>query len=187
MRIISGKFGGRLIEGSSSLNVRPTTDRAREAIFSSLESRLVFDGLRVLDLYAGTGALGLEAISRGAEYCVFVEKSPKTCKTLTANVAKLDLKSCTLIECVDSRKFVAKSSIATPFGLVLVDPPYGTLECLELLVALRESPLIEEGSIVVFEDSRAQDLSGLTGFKILTEKKYGKTFVVMFERTEDAV
>jgi 16S rRNA (guanine966-N2)-methyltransferase len=183
MRIISGKFRGRLIEGTSALTLRPTTDRAREAIFSSLESRLNLEELKVLDLYAGTGALGMEALSRGALSCVFVEKSLKTCKTLSSNLARFGLESQSSVECMTAKKYLEKAFVESAFDLVLADPPYETVDCLQFLEDLHLSLLLRTGGLVVFEDSRETDFQCLINYRVLTEKKYGKTFVSTLEYT----
>ena len=124
MRIIAGEWRGRRIDAPEGKGTRPTSDRAREGLFSMLASRLgSFEGLRVGDLFAGTGALGLEALSRGAAHCTFVERDRAALDMLQRNVAKLgageraDLRS-------QSVEHAAPPSL--PFDLLLMDPPYRT-------------------------------------------------------------
>jgi 16S rRNA (guanine966-N2)-methyltransferase len=123
MRIVAGEWRGRTIEAPAGAATRPTGDRAREGLFSMLASRLgSFEGLQVADLFAGTGALGLEALSRGAAHCIFVEKDRKALDALARNIAVLG---------ADDRAEVRAQAVehapppARPCDLVLMDPPYG--------------------------------------------------------------
>ena len=121
MRIIAGRFRGRPLQAPLGQATRPTADRVREALFSMLASRLgSFEGLRVADLYAGSGALGLEAISRGAAHATFVEKDPKAQAAIKANAAKLGI--------TEQVRTVGGSALSLPrsdgFDLVFADPPY---------------------------------------------------------------
>ena len=124
MRIIAGEWRGRPLEAPPGRDTRPTSDRAREGLFSMLASRLgSFEGLRVADLFAGTGALGLEALSRGAAHCTFIEKDRAALDILQRNIARLK---------AGDRADVRAQSVehapppAQPFDLVFMDPPYGT-------------------------------------------------------------
>jgi 16S rRNA (guanine966-N2)-methyltransferase len=121
MRIIAGAWRGRPIEAPAGQATRPTSDRAREGLFSMLASRLgTFEGLQVADLFAGTGALGLEALSRGAAHCTFVEKDRAALDILKRNVAKLGAG-----DRADVRAQSAEHVSLPPCDLVLMDPPYG--------------------------------------------------------------
>src|SRR5687767_13843229 len=121
MRIIAGDWRGRVIESPPGLATRPTADRVRETLFSMLASRLgSFEGLRVADLFAGSGALGLEALSRGAAFAYFVENDPKAASAIRANAADL--------EALDRVQILGGSALALPksepFDLLFADPPY---------------------------------------------------------------
>ena len=121
MRIIAGEWGGRAIEAPPGDSTRPTSDRAREGLFSMLASRLGgFEGLQVADLFAGTGALGLEALSRGAAHCTFVEQDRAALDTLKRNIAKLGAAPRS-----DLRAQGAEHVSLPPRDLILMDPPYG--------------------------------------------------------------
>ena len=125
MRIIAGDWRGRRIEAPAGRETRPTSDRAREGLFSMLLSRLgSFEGLEVADLFAGTGALGLEALSRGARYCDFVENGPSALHSLKANVAALRLREKTRIYDRDAIPFVERLQ-ADRYDITFADPPYG--------------------------------------------------------------
>lgn len=122
MRIIAGKWRGRPLQVPAGQNTRPTADRAREALFSMLSSRIgTFEGLKVADIFAGTGALGLEALSRGAEICTFVEQDRDALKVLKANVAKLGAEGDVLPISV-----AALGPARRQYDLLMFDPPYGS-------------------------------------------------------------
>src|SRR4051812_6925565 len=135
MRIVAGAWRGRPIEAPAGEVTRPTSDRTREALFSMLASRLgTFEGLRVADLFAGTGALGLEALSRGAAHCTFVETDRKAIEALRPNAAKLGAG-----ERADMRAQSALPPPPGPFDLILMDPPYASGLGLKALAACRDS------------------------------------------------
>jgi len=119
-RIVAGTAGGRRLEVPPS-GTRPTSDRVREALFSALEAAVGLDGARVLDLYAGSGALGLEALSRGAASCLFVEQDRAALDALRANIAKLGARAD-----VRAQSVLALGPAPAPLDLILMDPPYGT-------------------------------------------------------------
>src|SRR5687767_14198505 len=121
MRIIAGDWRGRVIESPPGLATRPTADRVRETLFSMLASRLgSLEGLRVADLFAGSGALGLEALSRGAAFACFVENNPKAASVIRANIA--DLGALDRVQVLGGSALVLPKS--DPFDLVFADPPY---------------------------------------------------------------
>ena len=123
MRIISGEWRGRSLVTPKGDATRPTADRTREALFSMLVSRFgSFEGLAVADLFAGSGALGLEALSRGAEKCIFVEQDRAAIDALKANIAKLGAKGAE----VRQGSVLSLPPVNTPMDLVMMDPPYNT-------------------------------------------------------------
>src|SRR6187455_2186671 len=133
MRVVAGELGGRRLVSPDGTNTRPTTDRVREAIFNSLGSAGLLEGALVADLFAGSGALGIEALSRGAEHCVFVERDRTALRALEANLDALGLRS---------RARVVTSDVMTVVGsidadVVFADPPYDFDEWQRLLEAVR--------------------------------------------------
>src|SRR3954467_10782232 len=121
MRIIAGRWRGRPLLSPPGHATRPTADRVREALFSMLASRLgTFEGLQVADLFAGSGALGLEALSRGAAHCVFVEKDRRAVEAIRANLAALGASGEVLARDADH------AALPGPFDLAFLDPPYGS-------------------------------------------------------------
>lgn len=184
MRIISGRLRGRDL-GAVPDGVRPTTDRVRESLFSALGD---LDGASVLDLFAGSGALGLEAYSRGAERVVFVDRSKRVIRALRQRLGRLDLADCKDLEVLnlDARKAIRRLSQAEAiegFDLVFLDPPYlegdreGTVE------ALFEAPILASNARVVVEGPKRHPLGPLAGVRVVEERRYGDTMLSWLERS----
>ncbi|MCW2829773.1 MAG: rsmD [Aeromicrobium sp.] len=174
-RIIAGTYGGRRIQTPKGDGTRPTSDRVREAMFSSLESELggFSSDLRVLDLFAGSGALGLEALSRGASFAVFVEAS-----TQAAAVVKQNLTSLGAAGAVVRAKAERWVEDGDPdsFGLVVVDPPYAlpTAQVAALVSAVKES-FSAPDAVFVVERATRDPFAWPEGIEPLRSKKYGET------------
>jgi 16S rRNA (guanine966-N2)-methyltransferase len=167
MRIIAGAWRGRPIEAPPGTAPRPTSDRTREALFSMLASRLgTFEGLRVADLFAGTGALGLEALSRGAAHCTFVETDRQAIEALKRNIAKLGAG-----ERADVRAQSALHGVPGPFDLVLIDPPYASGLGATALAALGDA--VVPGAWISLETG-ARETVAAEGFALEVERVHGK-------------
>jgi 16S rRNA (guanine966-N2)-methyltransferase len=174
-RIIAGSAGS-LVLSVPKTGTRPTSDRVREAIFSALEARNALEGAHVADLYAGSGALGLEAASRGAASVVLVEKGPAAIAACTANAAKVAKQSRATIEVSGAAVQSYLASSAAQWDLVFLDPPYelGAAELTAALAAL--APRLAEDAIVMVERS-ARDAEPVwpEGFELERRKDYGDT------------
>jgi 16S rRNA (guanine966-N2)-methyltransferase len=169
MRIIAGAWRGRPIAAPPGESTRPTSDRAREALFSMLQSRLGgFEKLRVADLFAGTGALGLEALSRGAAHCTFVENERAAVEMLKRNVAALKAEPRADVRTQDATRLRGG-----PYHLVLMDPPYGSGLGSKALANLAATGALAPGALVSLETARNEivDPSNLT---VEAERTYGK-------------
>lgn len=173
-RIIAGAYGGRRIQTPKGDGTRPTSDRVREALFSSLESELGgFDGLRVLDLFAGSGALGLEALSRGATSATFVESDVRAASVVKANVS--DLKAPASVQRNTAERFV-ETGQHEPFDLIFVDPPYAmTTEKVAALVAGLKAANGGVEALFVVERSTRDPFEWPDGVEPVRSKKYGET------------
>lgn len=170
MRIIAGKWRGRTIEAPPGQATRPTADRVRETLFSMLASRLgSFDELRVADLFAGSGALGIEALSRGAARAVFIESDRAAARVINDNLAALGLEGVGTVRVADVVTWV-ESSTDAPYDLILVDPPYGFDDWERLLAALVTFPV----ELVVAESDRPIEAEG---WDALSVKRHGGTVV----------
>lgn len=170
MRIVAGELRGRKIVAPVGDTTRPTTDMAREAIFNALTSMDVIIGARVLDLFAGSGALGIEALSRGAEHCIFIERDRDALASLQDNIQKLDLTSRTTVVRGDAISGLARY---TNVDFVLADPPYDFLKWQQLLDQI-SAPL------VVAESGR--EITGISGWETTRAKRYGRTHVTYLSR-----
>lgn len=171
MRIVAGSAGGRRIGVPAGSRTRPTSDRAREAMFSTLASLLDLHGASVLDLYAGSGALGLEALSRGADNATFVESDPGAAAQITANVDALGLSGATVLR-QPVRRFVRDP--ARHYDLALADPPYDVAaEDLATLLSALAGHLTPGAVVVVERSSRDPDWEWPKPLVALRVRRYG--------------
>ena len=181
MRVIAGSARGTRL-GRVPSGVRPVSDRAREGLFSSLGGRL--DGARVLDLYAGTGALGIEALSRGADETVFVEASPAAVTAVRDNLARTRLEGRAVVQRSDVRRFLERASVSEGgFDLVFLDPPYeaGASELAAVLALLDVKPLLRDGFTVVLSrgSKSSKDVIPLH-WAVARRLSYGDSVVMLF-------
>ena len=178
MRIIAGQFRGRPLQAPPGLATRPTADRVREALFSMLASRIgAFEGLRVADLYAGSGALGLEAISRGAVHATFVETDPQAAIAIAANAGKLGV--------LDRIRIFRASGLALPpsgpFDLVLADPPYGAGSGSAVVKAVANSEWLGPGGWLSVETARGERVDPLD-LSVELERELGRARLTLLRR-----
>lgn len=171
MRIISGQWRGRKLIAPEGDTTRPTADRTRETLFSMLLSRLgSFEGLAVADLFAGSGALGLEALSRGAASCIFVEQDPPAIRALRGNIANLRAQG----QCdVRAASVLALGPAKAPLDLVLLDPPYRSGAGAVALDKLARLGWISPATWVSLETSHEEDPK-VRGYEAESERKVGK-------------
>jgi len=182
VRIIAGQWRGRPLVAPPGEATRPTSERAREALFSMLASRLGdFEDLRVADLYAGTGALGLEALSRGAAHATFVENDKAAVVALRANILKC---GADLVTTVLQQPVQAIGRAVVPFDLVLLDPPYGEGHALPALARLVEYGWIAPHALVSVETAKGEVLDP-PGFTLDTSRKHGKARIHLFRRDDE--
>ena len=184
MRIVGGKFKGHSIAPPHGSATRPTTDRVRESIFNILAhgiEGLELDGARVLDLFAGTGAMGLEAISRGSRFCQFVDDSAEARGLIRKNADALGVIGLAKIW----RRDAADLGPCAPlpgFDLVFADPPYGKGLGEKALRALVSGQWLNPNAIVVLEESAKADIPAVGGLTLIDERGYGDTTVRFYRR-----
>ncbi|MEU6784409.1 16S rRNA (guanine(966)-N(2))-methyltransferase RsmD [Nonomuraea angiospora] len=177
-RIIAGSAGGRRLAVPPGRGTRPTSDRAREGIFLTLDSLYGLTGSRLLDLYAGSGAIGLEALSRGAKEAVLVESDPKAVRTIKANVQSLGLDGARVI--ADKVERVLGNPPAEPYDIVFADPPYAVSdeEVRRTLESLRDNGWLLDEALVAFErESRGKALMWPEGYVEERVRRYGEASV----------
>ncbi|MGQ2908996.1 MAG: 16S rRNA (guanine(966)-N(2))-methyltransferase RsmD [Aliihoeflea sp.] len=178
MRIVGGAFRGRPLATPKTNATRPTSDRAREAVFNVIAHRYGdhLDGARVLDLFAGTGALGLEALSRGASYGVFIEESAEGRGLIRTNVEAFGLSGRTKIFRRDATK-LGEAGTLQPFDLVFADPPYGKGLGELALVAARDGGWLKPGALCLVEEAAATPFQPPAGFTLDERRDYGDTTI----------
>ncbi len=179
MRIIGGEFRGRKLASVPGIKTRPTSDRVREAIFSSLQP--VISRSVVLDLFAGTGALGLEALSRGAAKADFVDFEPQAIAVINRNIESLGLAEKTLVNRRESLSFLENCRLDS-YDLIFLDPPYLYNYHEELLKTIATRGILRKNGKIVLETSSKNELSGVYYNMVLAKsKKYGDTKIWYFE------
>lgn len=178
MRIISGKYKGRKLQTRVTDNIRPTSDNVREAMFNIINNYLEMDEIRVADLFAGTGALGAEALSRGAEHCVFVEKSRKTALGIQQLMKSLNIeKQAFDIANTDCLKYLSAADASKKFALILCDPPYALNVTNQIISIIENRGLLFEEGLFVAEHAIGEKIHLSGCWEILAEKHYGSTAV----------
>ena len=177
MRVVAGSLRGRVVIAPEGESTRPTTDRARQATFNSLDSFGFVNEAKVVDLFAGSGAMGIEALSRGAASCAFVERDRKALDAIRQNIVTLDLGERTSVISGDvMTAVVAMRNV----DLVLADPPYDFENWSRLLEILLS--VLAPGGVVVAESGR--EIKALEGWEILRSKRYGRAWVAFLQRAE---
>ncbi|MCB1438718.1 MAG: 16S rRNA (guanine(966)-N(2))-methyltransferase RsmD [Nitratireductor sp.] len=184
MRIVGGIYRGRRLSAPSSQRVRPTTDRTRESLFNILANRFDFEGKRVIDLFAGTGALGLEAMSRGAEFCLFMDESAEGHGLVRGNIEALGLQGSTALQRRDATKPGERGAFP-PFDLVFLDPPYGRNLGTRAMRALLDGGWLNADALVILEESAAEFPEGVSGFELAEKRAFGDTLIGFFTIGED--
>ncbi|MDC1231274.1 16S rRNA (guanine(966)-N(2))-methyltransferase RsmD [Octadecabacter sp.] len=180
MRIIAGQHRGLTLadvgQGDAAAHLRPTTDRVRESLFNVLMGHGMPHGARVLDLFAGTGALGLEALSRGGVHATFVENGRVGQRLIAENIAKAKRQADAVILKIDAIKL---GPAAQPANLIFLDPPYGQSLGAKALLSAHGAGWIAPRAIVVWEDSAPQPPPPL--FTLLDQRRYGTTHITILE------
>lgn len=180
MRVITGTARGRRLREPEGMAIRPTTDSVKEAIFNTIQFDI--EGRRVLDLFAGTGQLGIEALSRGARECVFIDESTAAVKLIREN-----LKTCRLEGTVLQTDAIGYLSQGQKFDLIFLDPPYDTMLVEKALQTVQKSDILTKGGLIVCETRREKILPEMSAPYVLRrEKSYGKIKLTLYERQPDA-
>jgi 16S rRNA (guanine966-N2)-methyltransferase len=179
MRVVAGKFRGRTLKGPTSNSIRPTSDRLRESVFNILvhSYRDSILDVRVLDLFAGTGALGIEAISRGARFALFVEDSAEGRAIIRENVEALGLGGVTRLFRRDATK-LGDAHPVEPFSLVFCDPPYARGLAEKSLASARDGAWLVDEAIIVVEEATSAKFSAPEKFQELERRSYDDTEII---------
>ncbi len=182
MRIIAGKFRGRRLVSASGQSVRPMTDRVRQTVFDVLSNRIDFSATSVLDLFSGSGSIGLEAISRGAPHVTFVDNSRESLTCIEKNIASLGCKDQTTIYLADVFWYLKNAGKA--FDLIFVDPPYKLPEIGSIPEILAHSNVVKKDTYIVMEHSRESVVPVSPDYYETTSKQFGQTTLLILRYLE---
>ncbi|WP_336066603.1 16S rRNA (guanine(966)-N(2))-methyltransferase RsmD [Nitratireductor rhodophyticola] len=183
MRIVGGEFRGRTLAVPKSDAIRPTTDRTRQALFNILEHRHAgrLENARVLDLFAGTGALGLEALSRGSAFALFIEEAAAARALIRTNVENFGLQGRAKIFRRDATR-IGEVGTIQPFDVVLADPPYGRGFGEKALAAALAGGWLAPGALVMVEEAAGSPFQPPEGFRLIERREYGISCATFAER-----
>ncbi len=180
MKILTGHLRGQRIEFKPNPHLRPTADKVRQAIFNSLQGEI--EGKKVLDLYSGTGAFGIEALSSGAQTAIFVEKNAAQCRAIHRSLEFLGLADNTRVEsmnAIQALRSFAREGLC--FDLIFLDPPYEKDLTLRTLRAISETSIFHEASLVICETRKEEPLpEGIGKLTCVKNKRYGDTRILFF-------
>lgn len=185
MRIVAGNFGGRKLSAVPGMATRPTTDKVKEALFNIIGP--YFDGGVSLDLYAGSGGLSIEAVSRGIDRAVLVDRQYQAIKTIKKNIAVTKHDEQFDVYKMDAQKALGLfAKQAEKFNLVFLDPPYAKQRIAADLAKMVAADLLAPGAIVVAETDQAANLpTALPGFKFIKHQEYGITVLTIYQREQE--
>jgi 16S rRNA (guanine966-N2)-methyltransferase len=185
MRVVGGRLRGRAIVAPQSQAIRPTADRLRETLFNVLAHRYAgtMENARVLDLFSGTGALGIEALSRGADFVLFVDDGTEARALLRENIQALGLAGVSRIFRRDATKLGPVHPL-NPFSLAFLDPPYGKGLAENALVAAREGGWLAAGALIVVEEAVASKFAAPEGYTELERRGQGASELVFLRRND---
>jgi len=182
MRIIAGKFKGRQISAVKGDNTRPTTDKIKENVFNIIGQ--FFEGGRVLDLFAGSGNLGIEALSRGMDHAIFVDMNLNAIRVIKENISNLQLQEKTEVYRNDA--FKALSVLAkknAKFDMIFLDPPYGKISITELLAIVIENDLLNEDGLIICEYGEGMEIQyDVSYLKEVRREVYGTIEILILEK-----
>jgi len=183
LRVVGGELRGRPLAAPRSDAIRPTTDRTREAVFNiiSHSQSVRLEGARVLDLFAGTGALGIEALSRGAAHCLFIEESAEGRGLIRTNVEAMGLQGRTKIFRRDATA-LGETGTIQPFDIVFADPPYGKGLGERALASALSGGWLRQQAFVMVEEASGSPFQPPAGLKLVQRRDYGDTTVTFCER-----
>jgi 16S rRNA (guanine966-N2)-methyltransferase len=182
MRVTGGEYRGRILHTVDDMSVRPATDRVRQTLFNMLVNRLDFEDLAVLDLFAGSGSLGIEALSRGAARAVFVEGDPRAMKYIERNLEQLGCTDRTEVLTIDAVHYMDRSGGA--FGLVFADPPYAYPATASLPALAFSRGIVKPAGYLLIEHATNLTFEESALYRIGPVKKFGRTVVTFFTGKE---
>lgn len=175
MKVISGKYKGIKLDGHDILGTRPTMDRVKESLMATIQTK-ISDSV-CLDLFAGSGNVGIELLSNGSSYCYFVDNNYKAINTIKKNINKLNIKECTIYNC-DYKE--ALKRISEKLDIIFLDPPYELNLINDCLNKIYELDLLNDGGIIICEYEREKVETNL--FELIKMKKYGSKYINIYKK-----
>ncbi len=176
MRIVGGIYRGRVLEEFEKIGVRPTSDMTRESLFNILQMRI--NGSKFLDLFAGTGAIGIEALSRGAEYCVFCDNNRQSIAVINKNIQKVGAENCKVYN-YDALALIDRLEGEDPFDVIFIDPPYDS--DLGLTAVQKSVKILADDGIIVMESDKSFE-GEIEGVTLYDNRKYGRNHLSFFKK-----
>ena len=177
MRVIAGKARRLPLKTVKGMNTRPTTDRIKETLFNMINNKL--PNANFLDLYSGSGAIGIEALSRGAKYAVCTDLDANSVKIIKKNADELQFDNIEILN-QDAMGFIKNSNSC--FSVIFLDPPYNKGFIKPIIEAIIENGLLETDGIIVLESDNSDEHSEISGLDIIKQKRYGRTYVTVYQR-----
>ena len=182
MKIITGKYRGRVLETPTGLNTRPTTGKIKESVFNIIQFDI--EGRRVLDLFAGSGQMGLEALSRGAESCVFCDTDKKALAAISKNIEKCKAQNEAKVYNRDGLSFL-KTAGKNSFGLIFLDPPYAAGLMDEAINIITNVDILQDGGIILCESGKDWSISEVPApYRVVKSYDYGSTRITTITKGE---
>ncbi len=184
MRIVGGRFKRASLVSPKGMDTRPTTDRVRETLFNVLQNHVDLEGSRIVDFFAGTGALGFEALSRGAEFCLFVEQASAACKSIEQNINNLGIQQCCCLIKRDALKLKGNPE-DLPFDIAFADPPYNRGYGERLAQIVCQENWLKPNALLVLEEEVSAMPDALDGFTCLDKRVFGNSALGLFQLGEN--
>lgn len=181
MRVVAGKYKNRILKTVADKSVRPATDKVKGAIFNIMQSRVDWTNCTVLDLYAGSGSVGIEALSRGAKNAVFVENSRSAIQFLKLNLTSIGADGQAQVVAADVDKFIRGSRVK--YNVIFADPPYALESLAELPTRIFQSDIVARGGYLIVEHPARFEFQPSSEWDVVVRKAYGRTSVSFFQHT----
>lgn len=178
--MISGKYGGRSIKGKMPSGVRPTTDKSRESLFSTLDNYIYFDNKKVLDCYAGSGLVGIEFLSRGALHCTFVEKNFKPISVIKQFASDINLEKKSF-EIIKSDVLSYLKNCKNTYNIIFSDAPYHLQTANQIISIIDENKVLEHEGFLILETEDKEDITYSSNFTLVKQKSFGISKLTILE------
>lgn len=183
MKVISGIYKGRNLKGFNIEGTRPTMDRVKESLFASISGYI--DGANILDLFCGSGALGIEALSNGGKWCDFCDSNREVIRVVKDNINSLGIKNCDIYK-MDYRDMLKRIKLAdVKYDIIFLDPPYNMKVINDIVYTLNMDNMLNEEGLIVIEHSGNYEYIDYEGLEVIKDKRYGDKFITILQKVID--